>query len=57
MIRALIVFIVLCFFTCLGITIIFMLEILETAAIGDAYFFHESNIATAGNSLRRLLSE
>lgn len=41
MTRAIIVFVVLCVFTCLGVIVIFMLEILETASIGDAYHFHE----------------
>lgn len=43
-IRALIVFLVLCTVTFLGIIVIFMLEILETASIGDAYHYHEENL-------------
>jgi hypothetical protein len=39
--RGLIVFGLLCAGTCLGVVVIFMLEVLETASIGDAYYFQE----------------
>ena len=41
MLRAIVVFLILAAFTCLGCILIFILEILETAAIGDAYYFSE----------------
>lgn len=41
MTRAIVVFLVLCLVTTMGIIVIFMLEILETASIGDAYHYHE----------------
>jgi hypothetical protein len=42
--RGFIVFCLLCVCTCVGVIIIFMLEVLETASIGDAYYFHEKSM-------------
>lgn len=37
------IFLLLSLVTCLGIVVIFVLEIMETAAIGDAYYFSEKD--------------